>query len=248
MSMLGHNQPPAPIEMAIEMAKDALADLNLFLTDNPVIETGQQAQGGALFVERTRKAIQDMEDARKAEVGPLNEEVKSINERYKSARSPLDNLLNELRSRLTDFAAREEAKRIRAAEEARLATEALEIEARRAEELEREAKAGATFGEVVDVAERVIEADQAFSRFQKAERAAAVAERDTTVRLPSQLGGKALSMRTKETLVLTNYGKAIKAIGPNDKIRDAILSAARDYRKLKGSLPDGVVSETTKEL
>lgn len=243
MNVIGHNRASP-----IDYARDAMADLNGFLTDNPVIEDGQQAQAGALFVERTRKTIQDMEDARKAEVGPLNEQVKGINERYRVARSPLENILDELRRRLTDFAAREEAKRIREAEQARLTAEALEMDARRAEEAEREAKQNATMGEIVDVAEAIVTADQAFNEFERAARAAAVAERNVPVRLPSQLGGKALSMRTKETLILNSYSKAIKAIGPNDKIRDAILSAARDYRKLKGHLPEGVSSETTREI
>jgi hypothetical protein len=55
-------------------------------------------------------------------------------------------------------------------------------------------------------------------------------------------------MRTEKTLVLENYGRAIKAIGPNDKIRDAVLSAARDYRKLHGKLPDGVTEVTERKF
>jgi hypothetical protein len=49
-------------------------------------------------------------------------------------------------------------------------------------------------------------------------------------------------------LVLESYGKAIKAIGPNDKIRDAILAAARDYRKLRGKLPDGVTETSERKF
>src|SRR5688572_27715592 len=126
---IGHNRAPSPIEMG----QEALADLNLFLTENPVIEQ-EHVKGATLFAERTRKTIADIEDARKAEVSPLNEKVKNINERYGFARKPLENLYNELRFRLTDFAAREEARRQREADEARLRAEALEMEARRAEE------------------------------------------------------------------------------------------------------------------
>lgn len=241
---IGHNQPPSPIDMA----REALADLNLFLTNTPVVETVEQAKSGALFVERTRKSLQDMEDARKAETAPLNEAAKAINERYRTAMSPIAGLLNELRTRLTDFACKEEARRIRAAEEARLRAEALEMDARRAEEAEREAKTNATFGEIVDVAEKVVEADQAFSRFQKADRAAAVAERDSVVRLPSQLGGKALSLRVKETLIVDNALKAISEIGSHPKINEAIASAAREYRRQYGRLPSGVRAETTREI
>jgi hypothetical protein len=52
--------------------------------------------------------------------------------------------------------------------------------------------------------------------------------------------GKALGMRTEKTLVLESYSKAIKAIGPTPTIEEAILTAARAYRKLHGRLPEGV--------
>ncbi len=244
MSAIGHNNPPSPIDSV----REAIIDVGGFLKDNPVIETGEQAKHGSLYVERIRKTLQDAEDARKTEVGPLNEQVKDINERYRSARSPLETVLDELRRRLTDFAAREEAKRIKAAEEARLAAEAAEMEARRAEEAEREAKENATFGEVTDVAAAVVEADQAFSVFQRADRAAAVAERDTVVRLPSQLGGRAMGLRIKETLTVDSALKAISEIGSHPKINEAILSAARDYRRKYGRLPAGVSASTSRSI
>lgn len=244
----GHNNPPHPIDFG----REAMADLNRFLTDNPIIQTPEQAKEGALFVERCRKTVADMEDARKKDVAPLNEKVKAINEVYRVVRDPLDSVLSELRRRLTDFAARTEAARIKAAEEARKLADAAEMEARRAEEAEREAKQGATFGEVTDVATAIVEADQAFSRFAKADRAAQLAESQTHVRLPSQLGGKALSLREKETLHVDNMLAAVEAlmlarIG-TDYIHDAILTAARAYRKARGELPPGVRSETTRSI
>lgn len=244
LALAGHNNPPSPIDYA----RKAMADLAAWLTDNPVIQEPEQAKEGALFVERSRKTIADVEDARKAEVGPLNEQVKAINEQYRQVRDPLDKVLSELRYRLTDYTAREEARRIKEAEEARQRAEALELEARRAEEAEREAKANASFGEVTDVATKIIEADQSFSRFAQADRAAQIAESQTHVRLPSQLGGKALSLRKATTLVLESYTRAIRAIGPNPKIEDAILSAARDYKKLHGRLPDGVTETSERKI
>lgn len=244
LATVGHNNPPSQIDFA----REAMSDLSRFLSDNPVIQTTEQAKEGALFVERSRKTIQDLEDARKRETAPLNDRVKVINEGYRTVRDPLDSILSELRRRLTDFTAREEAKRIREAEIARQAALDAEMEARRAEEAEREAKAGATVGEITDVVTAVVEADQAFSRFKQADREAALAERDTSVRLPSQLGGKALSMRSKETLIVTDAEAAIIEIGLTDGIRDAILSAARNYRKLKGVLPAGVSAQHTRSI
>jgi hypothetical protein len=241
---IGHNSPPSPIAFI----KETISDLAKFMVDVPVIETQGQAIQGGLFVERTRKLLQDVEDERKEQVGPLNEQVKAINESFREARRPLETILHEVRARLTDFAAREEAKRIRVAEEARLQAEAAEMEAHRAEEAEREAKQNATMGEIVDVADCIVEADQAFSRFQKADRAAAVAERDTVVRLPSQLGGKALSLRTQEVLTVDNALKAMSEIGSHPKINEAILVAAREYRKRFGRLPAGVSADYTRSI
>ena len=244
MPAFGHNNPPSPIECI----PDAIADLAKFLMDTPVITDPVQAAEGGLLAERCRKTLQDVDDARKLLVGPLNEKVKGINERFKTARSPLDTVVAELRIRLTDYAAREEARRFRVAEDQRLAAEAAEMEARRAEEAEREAKANATQGEIVDVANACIAADQAFTAFEKAERAAAIAERDTHVRIPSQLGGKALSMRSKEVLTVDNALKAISEIGSNEKINEAILVAAREYRRTYGRLPAGISATTTRSI
>jgi hypothetical protein len=246
-AVVGGNNPPG----AIELAGVAMDDLGRFLQDTPVIETSEQAKAGALFVERGRKTLQDMEAERKTATGPLNEELREINERYRAARDPFDCVLSELRRRLTDHTAREEAKRIRAAELARQAARDAEMEARRAEEAEKDAKSGATFGEVTDVAAKIVEADQAFSRFTQADRAASLAERETSVRLPSQRGGKALSLRTKEILFLDDPRAAVDAICaamPLDGLHDAILSAARAYRKQTGRLPPGVRAEHTRSI
>jgi multidrug efflux pump subunit AcrA (membrane-fusion protein) len=245
---MGHNQPPSPIDYA----REAMADLANFLTDNPVIQTPEQAKEGALFVERSRKTIQDLEDARKAETGPLNEQVKAINERYKRVRSPLDGVLGELRERLTNYTARLEATRIREAEEARKRAEALEMEARRAEEAEREAKQNATLGEITDVAAAIVEADRAFMAYSAAGRSADVLENQTHVRLPSQLGGKALGLRTKEELFVDDPIAALMAIiavsAPHENILDAILTSSRAYRKRWGELPPGIRSETHRSI
>jgi hypothetical protein len=242
-----HNNPPGPIDYA----REAMTDLANFLTDNPVIQTPEQAKEGSLFVERSRKTLQDLEDARKAETGPLNEQVKAIRERYETVRAPFGGVVAELRHRLTDYTARLEAARIREAEAARLEAQRLEMEARRAEGAEREAKQNATLGEIVNVAAAIIEANQTFSDYAKADRAAQIAESQTHVRLPSQLGGKALSLRENETLVVTDMLMAVEALmlaHITERIKEGILKAARTYRKVRGVLPPGVRSEITRSI
>lgn len=241
---IGDNGPPSPVESA----REATTDLGRFLSDNPVIENQDRAKTGTLYVERVRKTLQDLEAARKEAVKPHNDKVKHLNLSYGNISRPLETILHELRYRLTDYAGREEAKRIAVATEKRRLAELAEMEARVAEQRERDAKSNATIGEITDVAAAVIEADTKFQDYQRADRVAAVAERSTSVRFASQLGGKALSLRTKETLVLDDAFAALRDIGVTDKIKEAILSAARDYRRLHEKLPAGVSAELKREI
>lgn len=249
---IGGNNPPGPIESG----KQAVADLSRFLADHPVIQTEDDAREAKVFVDRMRATLGEIEDARLTLVKPLNEALAEINELYKSHHNTdpkkpgsFDRIFNELKARITAYAKAEEEKRERAAEEARRrADEAAEI-ARAAEAKEREAIENARAGELgVDVTQVVVEANSRFAEFKKADREAARAERETATRIGGGFSGRALSMRNKETLVLLSYGKAITAIGPNEKIREAILSAARDYRKEKGTLPDGVEAQFTRAI
>lgn len=250
-AVIGGNQPPGPIEFA----QIAIADLRAWLTETPVIETDEQARAGGLFVERLRKTLGEVEDERDAKVRPLNEQVAEINAEYKAVHNAdpkkpgtADRILNELRARLTAYAQAEEAKRTAAAEAARRAAEEAERIAHEAEAAEREAIDNAKAGELVDVGGAVLEADSRFKDFKRADRAAARAEAQTSLRIPSGLGGKALSMRTVETLTITSASQALKAMGLTEKVKDAILSSARDYRKQHDTLPPGVASVTSRQL
>lgn len=248
---IGGNKPPGPIDYA----REAMVDLSKFLSDTPVIETAEQASRGGLFVERMRKTLADVEDERDAKVRPLNKTVEDINAEYKAVHNvdkkkpgTADKLLIELRARLTVYAQAEEDRRLAAAEAVRRVAEEAERVARLAEAKEREAIDNAKLGECTDAGTATIEADAAFSRFEKASRAAAVAEKGVPVRIASALGGNALSMRTTETLVIESVNKAIIAMGPTDKIKEAILSSARDYRKQHDKLPDGIRAETSRAI
>lgn len=250
---IGHNNPPEPTP--IERAGDALTALGKFLDDVPVITDGPHLVEAKQRVEQAMGACMELEAERVALVKPLNDEVAAINAKYKAihntdSKKPgtLNKVLNELKARLTAYAVAEEAKREAEAAELRRIAEEAEAKAREAERIEQEAKREAVVG-VVDtgVAEKIAAADQAFAEFETASRFAARAERDTTFRIGDGQG-KALGMRTEKTLVLEHYGRALKAIGPNEKIKDAILSAARDYRKEHGKLPDGVTETSQRKF
>src|SRR3990167_4817988 len=251
LAQIGHNNPPE----TIEAARDTMTALSDWMAEHPVIEIEDDAREAKKLLDRAKSCADEIENDRDQLVRPLNEQIATINGKYKAvhntdAKKPgtLDRTVLELKARLSVFIKAEEVKREAEAERLRLAAEDAAHIAREAEAREQEAIRNAQAGELgVDVTQVVIEADSRFAEFQKADREAARAERNEHVKIGGGWGN-AVSLRTKETLVLVSYAKAITAIGPNDKIRDAILSAARDYRKLKGSLPDGVVSETTREI
>lgn len=245
---IGDNNPPEPTP--IERAGEAMIALSNFLNETPVIETGAHLVEAKRLVEHARGAMAEMEAERVALVDPLNKQVTAINGKYKSVHNTdgkkpgtFDKMLFELRLRLTAYGIAEEAKREREAELAKIALAEAEAAARQAEQTEQQAKQEAVVG-VIDtgVGEAIANADQKFSEFEHASRFAARAEKAIPFRIGNG-SGKALGMRTEKTLVLESYGRAIKAIGPNDAIKEAILTAARAYRKQHGQLPDGV-SET----
>lgn len=251
IAQIGHNRPPS----AIDHAPDAMTALSDWMAEYPVIQSEEHAREAKALLDRAKGCAGDIEAERDSKVRPLNEQIASINSEYKSVHNTdskkpgtLDKIVNELKLRLTDFVKAEEARRVREADEKRRAAEAAEQAAREAEQREREAIENARNGELgVDVTQVVVEADSRFATFKKADREAARADRDTHVRIGGGFG-RAVSLRTVETLILDDPIQAIRAVGVNEAIRDAILSAARDYRKQNGKLPAGVSSATTRHV
>ena len=247
----GHNNPPSPIDFASDTART----LSEWMKDHPVIETEEQARAAKLLCDRAKNSAAEVEAERDRKVRPLNEEVVEINGTYKAIHNTdpkkpgsLDRVHNELKARISAFLRAEEERRQREAEEARRKQEEAERLAREAEEREREALANAAAGELdVDVATVTAEADTKFAGFQQASRFAARAERDTKVKIGGGFGN-AMSLRTAETLVLSDWTAALIAIGITEKIETAILSAARDYRKTNGKLPAGVTSVKDRKI
>lgn len=248
---IGHNNPPGAISMGHE-AGQVLSD---WMKEHPVIANDVDARAAKLLLDRAVANAADIETERDNKVRPLNEQVADINADYKAIHNidkkkpgTLDRIVNELKSRLATFITAETARREAEAEAKRIALAEAERIAREAEDRERDALDSAKAGELgVDVVSATSEADSRFAEFKRANREAARADKDSHVKIG---GGfrNAVSLRTVETLHLDSYSKAIRAIGPNDKIREAVLSAARDYRKLNGTLPEGVTSTTERTL
>jgi vacuolar-type H+-ATPase subunit I/STV1 len=239
----------------IDFSRETMADLSSWMAEHPIIDGEDVAREAKKLLDRAKSCAGDIEAERDKLVRPLNEQITEINARYKSVHNTdskrpgiLDKVVSELKARLAVFLKAEEDRRAAEAEAKRLAAEEAERIAREAEAREREAIENAKAGELgVDVTQVVIEADSRFAEFKKADREAARADRDSHVRIGGGWGRSA-SLRNKETLVLENYNKAITAIGPHPKIEEAILSAAREYRKTHDKLPAGVTAVFERQL
>jgi hypothetical protein len=249
--VIGGNKPPSPIEMA----HDIMRVLSDWMKEHPVIENEDDARAAKPLIDRAKAAMEELETERDGKVRPLNDRVAEINAEYKAVHNTdpkkpgtFNRVFNELKARVAEYLRREEQKRLAAAAEARRLQEEAERQAREAEERERQALHSASVGEVdVDIAAVTQEADSAFETFERQSRFADRAERDTKVKLGGGFAG-AVSLRTAETLQVDDALKAIVIIGVTDRIRDAILTEARAYRKANGRLPDGISATTERKL
>lgn len=234
------NRPPE----AIDHARDALSELSAWLRDNPVIEGQAQLKAGTALKERTLVALNEARAERETKTKPWREKLNAIFAAYELVKDKgtLERAYSELRKRLTNFANEVEARRIAEANRLRHEAEERARIAREAELAEQDAIACADVGECTDVAGAIEQADSTFSAFQRADRQAAIAEKNVPLRTGSVLGGRSISMRTTEKLVIENVELAISVIGLTEKITEAILSSARDFRKERNELPPGITA------
>lgn len=239
----GHNQPSM-----IEHATETTSALSEWMAEHPVVQTEDEAREGKLLVDRAKDAVHEMETERGGLVGPLNERVKTINDRYRRPKGDLEHILRVLVMRLDAYVQAEEKKRHEEAEAKRKLLADAELVARRAEEAEQEAEKAASVGELgVDIAKTTQNADAAFALYKKAKRESNLAERNATVRIG---GGfrRALSLRNQEILEVTDWSEAISFMGLTDRIRDAILTEARAFRKEFEELPPGITAKYDRSL
>lgn len=242
----GHNNPPS----RLEYAADAFTELSAFLKDKPVIQSEHEARAGVALKERTLVAIKEARNERETKTSPLRERLNAIFSAYELVKDkgPLETAYGILRKRLTTYATAIEDARIAEANRLRLEAEERERIAREAEAAEAAAIAGADVGECTDVGAAIEQADVAFSSFRRADKQAAIAEKNVPVRFASALGGRSQAMRNVEVLMLDNIDAAIKVLGITDKIRDAVLSSARDFRKEFDELPAGIIATYERSL
>ena len=229
-------------------AAETMRDLSDWMAEHPVVQSMEEAREAKVYIDRGKLCIKDLEDERDGKVRPLNEQVKEINATYKAPKEALSTVVNLLADRIAEFLAAERERREEAAREAARIAQEAEQRAREAERLEQEAVESANTGELgVDVASHVLAADESFKDFERASRKAALAEKETHVKVSGGFS-RAISLRQKETLIVTNPVVALNEIGMTEDIREAIVKSARAYRKLRGRLPAGVSAEFREEL
>lgn len=239
MNDLGHNRPPSQITFTNELTKI----LGAWLKDHPVVDGEEVARSGKLLLDRAKLCMKDIEDERKGRTGPLRLEIDLINDEYRTPKSILDSVRDELEERIRAWIKKEEEKRIQAAQEAQKRLNEAEKIARETAEREQEARSDAEVGVEVDIEAVARDSDTANQALARAERFAARAEVDTNVRLG---GGFARAITSKaihaseKTLVVTDPGQAVQEMGWSERILDAILSDARQYRRQFGRWPNGI--------
>jgi hypothetical protein len=161
---------------------------------------------------------------------------------------PLERGLDDLKRRLTAYVVAEEQARAAEAAALRAQAEAAERAAREAEAREADAIAAVDTGVCEDVGNAIVEAEDAFADYQKAERVAATAERNVQVRLHSRFGDRARTLRSTEVLSVSDAAAAIGVLGVTEKISEAIVSEARAWRKAHGALPPGIAVQFVRSM
>lgn len=243
LAVLGHNKPsPA------DLTRDLDAEIRAFVTEHPVIQDEDEARKAANIVQRAKNTLADLDAERKAKGRPHLDSIHAINTEYHDAMRPINLGKETVEERLTDYAKAEELRRQEIAEKVRLEAIAAQERASQAIRDAYDAEANAAVGEAVDVVSLKQEAVAAFNDARRADRAFARAERDAGhVRLATGLG-RALAPRKHTELSVTDAAAAIGAIGLTEGIAEAILTAARSYKKLKGNYPPGIAVNTTRTI
>ncbi len=241
---IGDNKSP---DMTVTVT-ETMNDLSSWMSDHPVISTEEEARESKVFVDRGKLAIKDLEDERESRVKPLNVQVQQINDHYRTPRNLLQKVLDELQNRLSSFLRQEEQKRIAAAQEAARKAEEAERLAREAERIEQEAIEAAKVGELdIDIAGVTGAADRAYKEYEKASHQAAIAERDTRVRIGGGFA-RALGLKNKDGLTILDVHAAIDAVGLTETIIEAVLKSARAYKRLYQKYPPGIQVTTQRKV
>lgn len=224
-AVIGHNNPPDPIDEAIAPFGDVISEAESWLDGQKVENEGQMKAADVLLkgVKAARKAV---DDARDTATKPLHDAWKGEVARWKPTQDDLDRLAKGLVALLDDFKRKLAAEKEAARKEAeRLAWE----ETRKAQEAARLADASNI--------EATRAAAAAMEAAEEAQRKAAEAAKDTVK-----------GLRTVTKYEVTDHKALLNWIARNDRdaITDFINEWARKEHKARANA-DGLRVWTEKE-
>lgn len=223
-AVVGGNNPPDPIDLALQPYSDILEEVANWLDGATVENDGQLKVTDALLKElkAARKAV---DDARDENTKPLHEVWKAEVARWKPTQDDLERQVKCLIAAQAPYkaklAAEKEAARIKAQQEADAKAEAA-----------RQAHMAANAANI----EEQRKADELIKEAEEAQRAASRAAKDTVK-----------GMRTVKVYAIESHKLALNWIAKND--RDALTVFIEEYvrRNFKDRQIDGVAVETKKE-
>lgn len=221
---IGHNNPPDPIDEALALWGDTIAEAEGWL-DGTAVTTEAQMKAVDVLIREVKAAKKRVGEAEESEAKPLYDQWKAVKARYKPTTDDLDRIVKGLVGIVDAFkralaAKKAEAERkaraeaeaaMRAAQEAHGAAEATNIEAQRA-------------------------AAAAIEEAEAAKRRAAAAAKDTVK-----------GMRTVTRHEVEDYRAALNWIVKQD--REAVVAFVDDYARRfhKAAAIEGVRVWTEKE-
>lgn len=221
---IGGNNPPDPIDLALEPYADIIEEVGNWL-DGATVENEEQLKATDALLKALKEARKAVDAARDEVTKPLHEAWKSEIARWKPTQDDLDRQVKCLIAAQAPF-------------KAKLAAE--KEEARRKAEEEAAAKAEAARQAHIAANSASIEeqrrADELLREAAEAEKAAARAAKDTVK-----------GMRTVQVYAIESHRDALHWIAKND--RDAVTAFIEEYvrRNFKVRQIDGVKVETKKE-
>lgn len=247
---IGHNKPPIEREVFTK-AKDALKAAGELKANIPVIKTEAQADRIANAIRDIQKARHDLSRDRETRVGPINRRVTAINDEYRSytntnKQGTLDAVESQLaflnrnwlleKKRLQD-----EQARFAQIEADRLKQVAKDAQDRAARELERAQDGDVTDGPLDPVGAHLT-ASQATLSAHIAEATANKLAKEP-VRSGGGAGSNAVGLRKHIVRTVANKAdliKAVRAIGLDKSLVDAVISCAFVRERDAGELVPGV--------
>lgn len=208
---IGHNVDPfTESQNRVEELTDTA---NQWIEKCKEIQDEDQAGRANDFRAQIRAAKTDVENKRKDEVKPLNDQVTAINTKFKALVPFLDESLTRLNGLLEPWLQKLEEKKQK---EARQAREEAETRRREAEAAKKKAEEGT--GHTIQAA---VQAKQAEEEAEKAEKEAAQIEKSKP-QVKGDYSGKSTGFRTTWKAKITDIDKAFEYYKVHPKVVEAL--------------------------